>query len=89
MKAMEVNGCLGCHALGHGASQGTVGPDLTHVGQFLTRDQIRESILLPNAKISERCDGGPCAPDIMPQTFGKTLSPEDLELIVEALSRRR
>lgn len=42
--------CLRCHAVrGNG---GTVGPDLAGVGKRLTREQLLESIVLPNATLT-------------------------------------
>lgn len=43
-------GCLRCHH--HGKEGGDVGPDLSLVGSRLTRSEILESIVLPNARIA-------------------------------------
>jgi quinoprotein glucose dehydrogenase len=43
--------CLRCHKL-HGVGGGQVGPDLDGVGKRLTREQILESIVFPNAQIT-------------------------------------
>lgn len=46
--------CLRCHAIqGNG---GTVGPDLTRIGAQRSREELLESILFPNAKISPGFD---------------------------------
>ena len=47
----QVIACNRCHAFG--GQNGGVGPDLTDVGSRLTREQILQSILDPNAEISE------------------------------------
>jgi len=43
--------CLRCHQIN--GSGGVVGPDLTGVGKRLSREELLESILLPNNKISK------------------------------------
>lgn len=43
--------CLRCHKL-HGVGGGQVGPDLDGVGKRLTREEILESIVFPNAKMT-------------------------------------
>ncbi len=43
-------GCLRCHR--HGTEGGELGPDLSFVGSRLSRAEILESILLPNARIA-------------------------------------
>jgi quinoprotein glucose dehydrogenase len=43
--------CMRCHKLD--GTGGVVGPDLTGVGKRLTREELLESILLPNQKISK------------------------------------
>jgi putative heme-binding domain-containing protein len=43
-------GCLGCHrAVGRG---GTVGPDLSRIGQIRTREELLESILFPDLTVA-------------------------------------
>lgn len=44
--------CLRCHKLQGAGAGGDVGPDLTGVGKRLTREQIAESIVFPNAAIT-------------------------------------
>jgi quinoprotein glucose dehydrogenase len=43
--------CLRCHLTGQDASRG-VGPDLSGVGTRLTRDQLVQAIVAPNARIA-------------------------------------
>jgi len=81
------NGCGGCHII-EGLSSGTVGPELTLIGEvagtriedFSAEDYIRESILFPNAYIVERYPQ-----DVMPKTFGETLEEQALDDLVAFL----
>ncbi len=74
-------GCNGCHTLADAGSTGTTGPDLD--GALKGEDEafIRESIIDPNANIAK---GYP--PEVMPQTYGDELSPEELDALVSYLS---
>ena len=72
-------GCIGCHTFdGQG---GAVGPDLTNVYGDKGEDYIRQSILNPNADIVEGFQ-----PNIMPQTFGQTLSDADINNLITYLA---
>src|SRR5262245_38038210 len=79
-KLFEANGCGGCHTLAAAGSTGTTGPDLD--GALKGKDEgfIDESIVDPNA---EGAKGYP--PDVMPQTFGDSLSPDELDALVPYL----
>ena len=84
---VQVAGCGACHAVGSlPQASGQVGPDLSGVGARLDADAIRLSILDPNAELSAECPTGPCEPDLMPQNFGETLTPEQIDQLVELLS---
>ncbi len=48
--------CLRCHPRGVDAETG-VGPDLSHISQRISRRQILESIVLPNARIAPGYEG--------------------------------
>ena len=48
--------CLRCHLVDEEATKG-VGPDLTGVGTRLTRDQLVEAVVAPNARISPGFEG--------------------------------
>jgi mono/diheme cytochrome c family protein len=76
----EANGCGGCHTLAAAGSTGTIGPDLD--GALADADEafIEESIVDPDAQVDR---GQP--PNVMPQTFGETLSPEELDALVQYL----
>jgi mono/diheme cytochrome c family protein len=74
------NGCGGCHTLKAAQSSGTTGPDLDQVLAGMSAAQIKQSIVKPNAKITP---GYP--PNVMPQTFGQTISPSELKLLINFL----
>jgi len=74
------NGCGGCHTLAAANSGGTTGPDLDEVLPGQSEAEIEESIVDPNAKIAA---GYP--PNVMPTNFEETISPEELEELVEYL----
>jgi mono/diheme cytochrome c family protein len=74
------NGCGGCHTLAAAESGGTVGPNLDEVlpGQALA--MIHEDVADPNKDIAK---GYP--PNVMPQDYATTLSPKELEDLVQYL----
>jgi mono/diheme cytochrome c family protein len=74
------NGCGGCHTLAAAESGGTVGPNLDEVLPGQTAKMVEESIADPNAKIAK---GYPA--NVMPQSFAQTLSPKELEDLVQYL----
>jgi mono/diheme cytochrome c family protein len=79
-------GCVACHQIDAVGATGKLGPDLSQVGARRTPDEIRQSILTPNAVIAEECPDGPCPSDVMPKDFGNRLSAMQLETVVEFLS---
>jgi len=77
-------GCIGCHVLeGKG---GPVGPPFDGIGRRLTAEQIRRSILIPNADTAR---GYETFAGTMPATFGQMLSAAQLEALVSYLVSRR
>ncbi len=75
------NGCGGCHTLaGVEGAGGTTGPNFNEVLPGQSAAMIRESIEDPNAKIAK---GYPA--NVMPQNFAETLSPKEIEQLVEFL----
>jgi mono/diheme cytochrome c family protein len=84
MTIIRAAGCTGCHTInGEG---GKIGPDLTHVGSRLSSNLIRESILLPDAKTAK---GYEKFKGIMPKTFGRQLTAEQLEALVQFLASHK
>jgi mono/diheme cytochrome c family protein len=74
------NGCGGCHTLAAASSGGTTGPNLDEVLPGQSAAMVEESIVDPNATIAK---GYP--PSVMPQDFGTTLKPDEIEQLVEYL----
>ncbi len=78
---IDANGCLGCHKLrGEG---GVVGPAFDAIGGRLTRDQLRQAILEPNASVAT---GFESMRGTMPLTFGQTMTAAQLEALVAFLA---
>ena len=77
------NGCGSCHTLAAAGSTGTTGPDLDKVLPGMSAAQIKQSITDPNATITA---GYP--PNVMPSTFGQTISPNDLNTLIQFLQQK-
>jgi mono/diheme cytochrome c family protein len=73
------NGCAGCHSLKAGVK--IVGPSLAGVGADPSA-QITKSIVNPNAQIEPGY-----AANIMPQNFGKLLTPQQIQALVAYLQK--
>jgi len=73
-------GCVACHSILK--TKSTVGPDLNNVGARLTVNQIRESIITPNAVIAKGF------PPIMPDLSEKIMIRE-LEMMVQYLVKQK
>jgi len=74
------NGCGGCHTLAAAGSGGVTGPNLDEVLPGQSAATINQSIVDPNAKIAK---GYPA--NVMPANFGESLTPKELEALVEYL----
>lgn len=74
------NGCAACHVLAAVNATGQVGPNLDEVLPGQDAAMIEESIVDPEANITEGFNSG-----VMPANYGDTISPEDLQLLVEFL----
>ena len=71
-------GCQACHKVF--GSGGDLGPSLDQLGDYLNPEQIRQSIIDPNAVIAE---GYP--PGVMPSDFAEQMMVKELEMLVAAL----
>lgn len=74
------NGCGGCHTLAAAQAGGTVGPDLDKVLPGQTAAMIEKSIADPSSVIAK---GFP--PNVMPADYAQSLTPKELEDLVEYL----
>jgi cytochrome c oxidase subunit II len=74
-------GCGSCHTLGDAGSTGTVGPNLDKGLAGRDAAFIRESIVNPNAQITDGYSRG-----IMPGNYRETLPPAQLDTLVKYLS---
>jgi mono/diheme cytochrome c family protein len=74
------NGCGSCHTLKAAESTGTTGPDLDKVLAGQSAAEIKQSIIDPNAKVTPGYASG-----VMPQTFGQSIDPKNLEILVKFL----
>ncbi len=50
------------------------------------REYLRESILSPGTYLADDCPTGPCQDFVMPRSFKKQLTPEQLEVLLDLLS---
>jgi cytochrome c oxidase subunit 2 len=77
-------GCGGCHTFTPAGTDAQVGPSLDAVdpGGVPLEEYLRTSIIDPNAKLAPGYQG-----DVMPSTFGKSLTDEQLDALVQYLVR--
>ena len=71
--------CTACHSIGAGES--SIGPNLNTVGSRLSADEIRQSIIDPNAAVPEGFKAG-----VMPQDYAQKMIVSELNMIVEDLA---
>ncbi len=74
------SGCGSCHTLAAAETGGETGPNLDEVLPGQTAAMIDESIVDPNKVIAKGYK-----PNVMPPTFGQTLSPKELHDLVQYL----
>lgn len=78
-EAIEKYACSACHDLeGSGAD---LGPPLDGIGQRMSRGEIMQAILEPNAEIAEGYE-----PGLMPDDFAEQMQASELLLIVDYLA---
>jgi len=80
-EALTKYACSACHSMG--SADVLVGPGLAGVGSRLSAAEIRQSILDPNAVISEGF-----AP-AMPPDFAEKMTVKELEMIVQQLVEQK
>jgi mono/diheme cytochrome c family protein len=77
----DSQGCASCHTLKAANATGTIGPDLD--AELAGEDAafIEESIVDPQAEVAKGYPAG-----VMPANFGETLSPEEIEALVQFIA---
>ena len=84
MELLTNNACLTCHGI-DGTDPG-IAPTFDGMGARISESQIRAGILDPNAVLAEGYEnsGG-----MMPATFGRVFSAEQMEILVQFLAGRQ
>jgi cytochrome c oxidase subunit 2 len=72
--------CGACHTLADAGTTATTGPELDKVVPDLSAEEIKESIVKPDAKVAQGFQAG-----IMPKDYGDTLSAEEVDALVKYL----
>lgn len=80
--ALAKYACTACHSVA--GSQSPVGPDLNQVGDRLDTEQIRQSIIEPDAAVAEGF-----SPGMMPGDFASKMTVSELQLIVDFLAEQK
>jgi len=81
-------GCGSCHTFKPAGSTGKIGPDLDKLAQYAKQAKqplvafTKQSIVDPNAYVQP---GYP--KNVMPTTYGKTLSPQQITQLVDFLTK--
>ena len=81
-EVFATEGCTGCHTLADAGSTATTGPDLDAALKGKDEAFIKQSIVDPSAFVEQ---GYP--PNVMPTSYGTSLSPEQLDALVSYLSQ--
>ena len=74
--------CGGCHTLSQAGTTGNVGPNLDQVLPGMSPAEISQDITDPNAQITPGFPAG-----VMPQNYGTTLTPPQLQQLVQFLTQ--
>jgi mono/diheme cytochrome c family protein len=75
------SGCNGCHTFAAANSNATIGPDLDTALQGKDPQFVLESIVDPNKEVAQGFQ-----PNVMPATFGESLSDKQLADLVAFLT---
>ncbi len=102
LAAFEKGACGTCHTIpGVPNAKGVLGPELGNIRSMArehysdsaytgsaksAEEFIRESVVNPDAYISNACPTGPCPSGVMPASFSKTLNEEEIGAIVSYLN---
>jgi cytochrome c oxidase subunit 2 len=78
------NGCGGCHTLTAAGSSATIGPNLDTALKGQDAAMVRQDIVEPNAEITKGYGA-----NIMPENFGESLSPEEIDALVKYLQENQ
>jgi mono/diheme cytochrome c family protein len=78
----SAQGCASCHTFSAAGATGKVGPDLDKALKGKDAAFIHESIVDPNKEIAPGFQ-----PNIMPQNFGQTLTPKQVDDLVAFLQQ--
>jgi cytochrome c oxidase subunit 2 len=79
----DAQGCGSCHTFEPAGSTGNVGPNLSDVLKDKDAAFIQQSIVDPNAEIAPGFQ-----PNIMPQTYGSSLSSKEIADLVAFLQTK-
>jgi mono/diheme cytochrome c family protein len=79
----DAQGCGSCHTFEPAGSTGNVGPNLSDALKDKDAAFIQQSIVDPNAEIASGFQ-----PNIMPQTYGSSLSPKEIADLVAFLQTK-
>jgi cytochrome c oxidase subunit II len=77
--AAQPQACASCHTLADASATGTTGPNLDEVVPDLSEEEIRQSIVDPDADIASGF-----SPGLMPR-YGESLSEEQVDALVQYL----
>ncbi len=101
LAAFQKGGCTACHTIPGAAGAGTIGPDLSQIGQQVktrleggeytgmaktVEDYLLESIQNPDAFTAPQCPGGPCGKGLMPASLAQMYSQNELDAMVKYLA---
>ena len=79
----DAQGCGSCHTFEPAGSTGNVGPNLSEALKDKDAAFIQQSIVDPNAVVAQGFQ-----PNIMPQTYGSSLSPKEIADLVAFLQTK-